>query len=86
MDVVWVCELLDLQEINLNIMANQLWQVIAKRDSFGILKGMNVEILIRNASRKPNQKEVIEAINTKYGDKTASNGTSLTIFEINQIK
>lgn len=63
-------------------MANQLWQVTAKRDSFGISKGMNVEILIKNASRKPNQKEVIAAINEKYGEQTAANGTSLSIFEI----
>ena len=66
-------------------MANYLWKVTAKRSSFGILKGMYVEILVKNASRKPNQKEVIEAINLKYGDKTASNGTSLSIFEIVEI-
>ncbi|RRQ45808.1 peptidase [Chryseobacterium sp. SC28] len=66
-------------------MANQLWKVTAKRDSFNIKKGMNVEILIKNASRKPNQKEVVEAINEKYGDKTATNGTSLSIFEIEEL-
>lgn len=63
-------------------MANHVWKVTAKRDSFTIAKGMTVEIVVRNASRKPNQKEVIEAINEKYGSKTASNGTSLTLFEI----
>ncbi len=63
-------------------MANHLWKVTAKRDSFSISKGMNVEILIRNASRKPNQKEVIAAINEKYGERTAANGTSLSVFEI----
>lgn len=47
---------------------------------------MNVEILIKNVSRKPNQHEFIEAINKKYGDKTAANGTSLSIFEIIQMK
>lgn len=67
-------------------MANYLWQVTAKRDSFGISKGMNVEILIKNASRKPNQHEVIDAINKKYGVKTAANGTSLSIFDIVQMK
>lgn len=43
---------------------------------------MNVEILIKNASRKPTQKEVITAINEKYGGRTATNGTSLSIFEM----
>lgn len=66
-------------------MANYLWKVTAKRDSFGISKGMNVEILIKNASRKPNQKEVIDAINEKYGEKTASNGTSLSLFEMESL-
>lgn len=63
-------------------MANHVWKVTVKRDSFTIAKGMTVEIVVRNASRKPNQKEVIDAINQKYGAKTASNGTSLTLFEI----
>lgn len=70
---------------NIKIMANELWRATAKRDSFSISKGMNVEILIRNASRKPSQKEVIEAINEKYGDKTASNGTSLSIFDLEKL-
>ena len=63
-------------------MSNHLWKVTAKRDSFNISKGMNVEIVIRNASRKPNQKEVIEAMNEKYGEKTAPNGTSMSLFEM----
>lgn len=63
-------------------MANHLWKVTAKRDSFSISKGMSVEILVKNASRKPTQKEVIEAINEKYGERTAANGTSLSIFEM----
>ena len=67
-------------------MANQLWKVTAKRDSFSITKGMNVEILIRNASRKPNQKEVVEAMNDKYGEKTATNGSSMTLFEMEELR
>lgn len=63
-------------------MANHLWKVTAKRDSFSIAKGMSVEIIVRNGSRKPNQKEVIEAINEKYGAKTAPNGTSMSLFEM----
>lgn len=63
-------------------MSTHLWKVTAKRDSFSIAKGMTVEIVVKNASRKPNQKEVIDAINEKYGAKTATNGTSLTLFEM----
>ena len=63
-------------------MANHVWKVTAKRDSFTIAKGMTVEIVVRNASRKPNQKEVIDAINQKYGSKTASNGTYMGNFDM----
>ena len=46
-------------------MANHLWKVTAKRDSGNIAKGMSVEIIVKNATRKPSQSEVIEAINQK---------------------
>lgn len=68
MDVVWMSDALVLWKINNKIMANHLWKVTAKRDSFSISKGMNVEILVKNASRKLTQKEVITAINEKYGE------------------
>ncbi|SIT95599.1 hypothetical protein SAMN05660493_00247 [Epilithonimonas bovis DSM 19482] len=63
-------------------MANHVWKVTAKRDSFTIAKVMTVEIVVRNASRKPNQKKVIDAINQKYGAKTASNGTYMGNFDM----
>ena len=66
-------------------MANHLWKVTAKRDSGNIAKGMNVEIIVKNATRKPSQSEVIEAINLKYGAKTASNGTTMSIFDFQEL-
>ncbi len=66
-------------------MSVHVWKVTAKRDSFNIAKGMNVEIVIKNAIRKPNQKEVVEAINEKYGARTASNGVSLNLFDIQKM-
>ena len=50
-----------------------------------LAKGMSVEIVIRNASRKPNQKEVLEAFNQRFGAGTAPNGTSLTNFQIEKV-
>ena len=53
-------------------MANYLWRVTAKKSvTSKIASGMWVEIGVSNTSRKPNQKEVIEAINAKYGAGTA---------------
>ncbi len=43
---------------------------------------MTVEIVIRNSSRPPSQREVIDTINLKYGSDTAVNGLSLSNFSI----
>lgn len=63
-------------------MSTHLYKVTAKKEYGKLAKGMFVEIVIQNASRPPSQKEVIEAINKKYGDKTAVNGLSLSNFDI----
>lgn len=62
-------------------MSITLWKVTSKKENAKLAKGMFVEIVIRNASREPNQKEVIEAINNKYGEKTALNGLSMSLFD-----
>ncbi|MDV3873361.1 peptidase [Elizabethkingia anophelis] len=63
-------------------MSQHLWKATAKRDSFKISKGMSVEILVKNTNRKPNQKEVIDAINQKYGVNTASNAINMSLFDM----
>ncbi len=63
-------------------MSNHLYKVTAKKEYGKLAKGMFVEIVIRNASRPPNQREVIDSINQKYSDKTAVNGLSLSNFDI----
>lgn len=62
-------------------MSITLWKVTAKKENAKLAKGMFVEIVIRNASREPNQKEVLEAINNKYGEKTAFHGLSMSLFD-----
>ena len=62
-------------------MSTTLWKVTAKKEYSKLAKGMYVEIVISNASRPPNQKEVIKAVNEKYGEKTAFNGLSMSLFE-----
>jgi hypothetical protein len=66
-------------------MSVYLWRVVAVKDTAKLAKGMSVEIVIRNASRKPNQKEVLEAFNQRFGAGTAPNGTSLTNFQIEKV-
>ncbi|MFV0158264.1 peptidase [Empedobacter falsenii] len=63
-------------------MSTHLYKVSAKKEYGKLAKGMSVEIVIRNASRKPTQREVIDAVNQKYGANTAVNGLSLTNFDI----
>ena len=46
-------------------MANHLWKVTAKRDKMQVKKGRSVEIITMGA--KPQLKEIVEAINAKYG-------------------
>ena len=66
-------------------MSVYLWSVVAVKDTTKLAKGMSVEIVIRNTNRKPNQKEVLEAFNQRYGAGTAPNGTSLTNFQIEKV-
>lgn len=64
-------------------MANYLWRVTAKRSfTSKIASGMWVEIMVANNSRQPTQKEIIDAINAKYGIGTATPGLSLSNFDI----
>lgn len=63
-------------------MSVYLWRVVAVKDTTKLAKGMSVEIV---TNRKPNQKEVLEAFNQRYGAGTAPNGTSLTNFQIEKV-
>lgn len=64
-------------------MANYLWRVTAKKNATTkIASGMWVEIVVSNTSRQPTQKEVIDALNAKYGVGTAMPGLSLSNFDI----
>lgn len=63
-------------------MSTHLYKVTAKKEYGKLAKGVFVEIVITNASRPPHQKEVIDAINKKYGEKTAVNGLSLSNFDV----
>ncbi|MGZ5192290.1 MAG: peptidase [Kaistella sp.] len=63
-------------------MSTHLYKITAKKELGKIAKGMSVEIVIKNASRKPNQREIIDSINAKYGANTAMSGLSLSNFDI----
>lgn len=63
-------------------MSTTLWKVTAKKEYNKIAKGMWVEIIIKNSSMKPSSREIMEAFNAKYGDKTVSPGQNQSFFEI----
>lgn len=63
-------------------MSTHLYKVTAKKEFGKLAKGMSVEIIIRNASRSPTQREIIEAVNQKYGANTVRSGISLSNIEI----
>ncbi|WKS95427.1 peptidase [Riemerella columbina] len=70
-------------------MSTHLWRVTAKRNMNQVVKGMSVEVIVRNTSRKPNQKEVIAAFDAKYGAGIAYNGmpvSSTIYFEMVEVK
>lgn len=67
-------------------MSTYLYTATAKKQSGKLAIGMFVEIVISNTTRKPTQKEVLDAINQKYGAGTATNGTSLSNFEIQKAR
>lgn len=67
-------------------MSVHLWRVTAKRNvGNSISSGMWVEIVVKNNSRKPIQKEVIDALNAKYGPKTALPGLAMINFEMEKL-
>jgi hypothetical protein len=49
----------------LEIMA-YLWKVTAKRSNGRVTKGMEIEILKNGTTAKPSQKEIANALNSKY--------------------
>ena len=51
-------------------MSVYLWRVVAVKDT---------------RDSKPNQKEILEAFNQRFGVGTAPNGTSLTNFQIEKV-
>ena len=48
-------------------MAGTLWSVTAIKNAGKLTKGMNVEILVTGTSARPNARQIIEAIEDKYG-------------------
>ena len=48
-------------------MAGNLWKMTAIKNAGKLTKGMSVEILVTGTSAKPSVKQIIEAIEDKYG-------------------
>lgn len=66
-------------------MSTHLYKITAKKKFGKIARGMFTEIIIRNASRKPNQQEIIDSFNLKYGENTALPGIMLSNFDIDKM-
>ena len=63
-------------------MAGTLWSVTAIKSAGKLTKGMSVEILVTGTSASPNAKQIIEAIEDKYGVTVASCHCGYGNFEI----
>lgn len=65
-------------------MSSYFYKVAAIKDHGKLAIGMFIEVVTRNASRTPTQKEILDAINLKYGANTTPNGLSLNNFMISK--
>lgn len=63
-------------------MTGTLWSVTAIKSAGKLTKGMSVEILVTGTSARPNAKQIIEAIEDKYGVTVASCYCGYGNFEI----
>ena len=66
-------------------MAGTLWSVTAIKNAGKLTKGMNVEILVTGTSARPNARQIIEAIEDKYGVTVSSCHCGYTNFEIEKL-
>lgn len=63
-------------------MAGTLWSITAIKNAGKLTKGMNVEILVTGTLARPNAKQIIEAIENKYGVTVSSSFCGSGNFEI----
>jgi len=67
-------------------MSNYLWKVTANRNIGKSNKGMSVEILKTNTNGKPGQKEIAQALKSKYNVDAHESHCGQSNFDIIQIK
>ena len=63
-------------------MAGTLWSVTATKSAGKLTRGMTVEILVVGTMARPSAKQIIEAIESKYGETVASCPCGYGNFEI----
>lgn len=63
-------------------MAGTLWSVTATKSAGKLTRGMTVEILVVGTMARPSVKQIIEAIESKYGVTVASCHCGYGNFEI----
>ena len=66
-------------------MAGNLWKMTAIKNAGKLTKGMSVEILVTGTSAKPSVKQIIEAIEDKYGVTVSSCHCGYANFEIEKL-
>ena len=66
-------------------MAGTLCSVTAIKNAGKLTKGMNVEILVTGTSARPNARQIIEAIEDKYGVTVSSCHCGYANFEIEKL-
>lgn len=63
-------------------MSGTLWSVTVIKNAGKLTKGMSVEVLVTGSTARPNAKQIIEAIEDKYGVNVASCHCGYGNFEI----
>ena len=66
-------------------MAGNLWKMTAIKNAGKLTKGVSVEILVTGTSAKPSVKQIIEAIEDKYGVTVSSCHCGYANFEIEKL-
>ena len=66
-------------------MEGTLWSVTAIKNAGKLTKGMNVEILVTGTSARPNARQIIEAIEDKFGVTVSSCHCGYANFDIEKL-
>lgn len=66
-------------------MSQHLWKVTAVKNAGKLTKGMTLEIIMKGTTAKPNAKQIVTAIEEKYGETVSTCHCGLGNFEFEKL-